>query len=306
MSDLLIIGSEGFIGRNIVSFYSKKGWKILGVDRLDNPSFHYSYTKLLNLSELAELLSRTKFSYVINAAGSGNVGFSIGHPFADFESNCFETAKILEAMRLADFSGKYLHISSAAVYGNPFKLPIKEMDPTNPASPYGWHKLMSEMLCREYCELYKLKSGIIRPFSVYGPGLRKQLFWDIYNKSLNGSNIELFGTGNETRDFIYIDDLLKAIDLLLLHAPMAGENYNVANGFQISIREVADEFLTNFGGDFRIIFNGQVKKGDPVSWEADISKLEKFGYKPEISIKQGLKFTYDWIKHNNPNISVHD
>ncbi len=306
MADLLIIGSEGFIGRNIVSFYDKKGWKILGVDRMDNPSFHYPYVKLLNLSELAELLSKTDFNYIVNAAGSGNVGFSIIHPLADFESNCFETAKVLESMRSVEFSGKYLHISSAAVYGNKNIFTVIENDITIPASPYGWHKLMSEMLCREYYELYRVKSSIIRPFSVYGPGLRKQLFWDIYDKSLNSSRIELFGTGGETRDFIYVDDLLKAIDLLLLNAPMSGDSYNVANGIQISIRDVADEFLTNFQSGFEVIFNGQVKKGDPVNWVADISKLEKMGYKPEVSIKKGLKFTFEWIKRNNPNMSAHD
>ena len=129
----------------------KKGWQVVGVDRMDNPSLHYPYFKFLSLSDVPELLSTGKFKIIVNAAGSGNVGYSVKHPLGDFESNCYETAKILDAIRNTGVSGKYLHISSAAVYGNPCKLTCNEMEsPANPISPYGWHKLLSEMLCREY------------------------------------------------------------------------------------------------------------------------------------------------------------
>src|SRR5437868_82229 len=166
MNDILIIGSEGFIGSNLAAYYLKKNWKVSGIDHFDNPTQAYSYQKLLSSSDFTEFLLLNKFKYIVNAAGSGNVGFSMAHPVGDFESNCFETAKILDAIRIAGTKSVYLNISSAAVYGNPRQIPIKEEDRIAPLSPYGWHKFMSELLCREYFELYGIKCCSIRPFSV--------------------------------------------------------------------------------------------------------------------------------------------
>ncbi len=296
MNDILILGSEGFIGSNLVSCYLKKGWQVSGIDHMDNPSQAYNYHKLLGVSDFTELLLLNKFNYIINAAGSGNVGFSISHPLGDFESYCFETAKILDAVPIAGSKSVYMHISSAAVYGNPQRIPVKEGDNINPLSPYGWHKYMSELLCREYFELYGIRSCIIRPFSVYGPGLKKQLFWDIYQKSSGRSSVELFGTGRESRDFIYITDLVMAIDTLLQHAAMEAECYNVANGVETSIREAAELFVKHFPSAVSVSFNGQSKSGDPLNWRADISRIASLGFKPEIDVETGLELTHRWIR----------
>ncbi len=214
----------------------------------------------------------------------------------DFESNCFETSKILDAIRSSGVKSSYLHISSAAVYGNPNQIPVKEEFGVKPLSPYGWHKYISEILCKEYFEIYGVRSCIIRPFSVYGPGLRKQLFWDIFTKTVEESAIELFGTGNESRDFIYIDDLVGAIELILEKADMKAECYNVANGIEVSISESARLFLSYFPGDVSIRFNGQERAGDPLRWCADISKIRKLGYVPKMDISKGLELTYSWMK----------
>jgi len=98
---------------------------------------------------------------------------------------------------------KYLHISSAAVYGNPKQLPVKETDNCQPLSPYGWHKWMSELICQEYFRLYNIRSLIVRPFSVYGPGLRKQLFWDLYGKAF-GKNSSRFIRYGKWKSWFYL------------------------------------------------------------------------------------------------------
>lgn len=297
MSDILIIGSEGFIGSGLIRFYLKKGRQVVGIDRVDNPSHNYKYYKLLSISDMTQLLSINKFENIVNAAGSGNVGYSVKYPLGDFEANCFETAKILDAIRRARIRSNYLHISSAAVYGNPDNLPVREASSTNPSSPYGWHKLLSEIICKEYFELYEIRSCIMRPFSVYGPGLKKQLFWDIYKKAIQNETIELFGTGMESRDFIYIDDFVGVVDILLNNSEMKAECYNVANGYEILIKEAAKLFVENFPTKKSIYFNGQMRQGDPLAWKADISKIQKMGYKPRISIDEGLRQTYTWIKN---------
>ncbi len=297
MGDILIFGSEGFIGSNLIKFYLKKGLQVVGIDRMDNPSQNYKYYKFLSISDVPELLLTGKFKSIVNAAGSGNVGYSVKHPLGDFESNCYETAKILDAIRITGVNSNYLHISSAAVYGNPESLPVREESPANPLSPYGWHKLLSEILCKEYFALYGVRSCIMRPFSIYGPGLKKQLFWDIYKKAIYSPVIELFGTGLESRDFIYIDDLVRVVDILLKNSEMKAECYNVANGSEILIKEAAKLFIENFPTGKSIYFNGHVRTGDPLTWKADISKIEKMGFKQETSIHEGLRQTYLWIKN---------
>jgi nucleoside-diphosphate-sugar epimerase len=299
MKKILILGSEGFIGNNLVKHYLNQGFQVSGVDRIDNHLLPYDYDKVLNVGDIIPLLAKTDFDFVINAAGSGNVGFSIEHPLSDFEANCFDTGKVLDAIRLTSSKSRYFHISSAAVYGNPARIPVQETDPTNPVSPYGWHKLISEMICKEYLQVYGIRSCVIRPFSVYGPGLRKQLFWDLYHKALGKEAVQLFGTGNESRDFIYVSDLVRVFDILMDKAPMEAECYNVASGVETSIKEVAGLFVNNFTAPPALSFNNHTKAGDPLNWKADISKIAALGFKPSVAIKEGLRLTFEWIQQSN-------
>jgi nucleoside-diphosphate-sugar epimerase len=296
MKDILIIGSEGFIGNNLVKHYLSQGWNVTGVDRVDNNLLPYNYDKVLNVGDISTLLLRSEFKYIINAAGSGNVGFSIEHPLSDFDANCFDTGRVLDAIRLSGSNSRYFHISSAAVYGNPARIPIMENDPTNPVSPYGWHKLISEIICKEYLNVYGIRSCVIRPFSVYGPGLRKQLFWDLYHKAQGKDSVELFGTGNESRDFIYISDLVRVFDILMKEAPMEAECYNVASGIETRIKEAALSFVGNFSNPPLLSFNNYTKPGDPINWKADISKISTLGFAPSVLMEEGLRLTFEWIQ----------
>jgi nucleoside-diphosphate-sugar epimerase len=192
---------------------------------------------------------------------------------------------------------KYLHISSAAVYGNPEKLPIDENALVQPVSPYGWHKFMSEQICKEYFHLYGIKSAIIRPFSVYGPGLKKQIFWDVYLKSIQeGTSIELWGGGEEARDFIYIDDLISAINSIINYSPMEADIYNLASGEMTFIKDAVSMLLQNLGNNKSISFNGIVHKGNPIKWEADISKIKSLGFEPKVNLQEGIFKLANWMK----------
>ena len=116
----------------------------------------------------------------------------------------------------------------------------------------------------------------LRLFSVFGERLTKQLFWDIYQKSKSGKHIGLFGTGEESRDFIYVGDLAIALDKILQHTRFAGEVINVSSGVETTIRDAANSFCRQLGNDYVLEFNGQRKEGDPVNWRADIRLLESF------------------------------
>jgi nucleoside-diphosphate-sugar epimerase len=296
--NILILGSEGFIGRNCVKFFKGKGWEIHGCDLVDYPSESYNYSKLSRLQpSYDEIFKLIEFDVCINAAGNGSVPKSIEYPLNDFDANCIDVIRVLELLKTKNKNCKYIHISSAAVYGNPERLPIKEEDLLSPLSPYGWHKYISEVICKEYNNLYNLPIAIIRPFSIYGPGLHKQIFWDLYQKCKdNSKEITLWGTGYESRDFIYIIDLINAIDKIIQYSPMQANVYNLASGIEVTIRDAAEFFINNYNSSIKINFNNQTRQGDPKNWKADITSIKSLGYKSIYDFNSGILETTKWLK----------
>ena len=222
----------------------------------------YSYTQLSkDKADWDYVFALERFDYCINAAGKGDVSFSIDQPLKDFKLNVLELVRILDAIRYNNYKLGFIHISSAAVYGNPKQMSVNETDETAPLSPYGFHKLMSEEICKEYHAIYKIPIAIGRLFSMYGPGLKKQLLWDAYQKYLNSKNeLELWGTGNESRDFIFIDDLVRAFHLILESGKMEGEVYNIASGNETTIKEVITKLFTLIDNTMDITFNNQSRR----------------------------------------------
>jgi len=294
---ILIIGSEGFIGSNAVHYFRRLGYRVFSADIVLKEEQGYS---IINpeLADFKKLFDRQQYDICLNASGVAKVQFSFNDPLLDFTLNTANVFNILEAIRQYNVDCKFINISSAAVYGNPKYLPIDENHPLNPVSPYGWHKLYSEKICTEYANYFGIATLSIRVFSAYGPGLKKQLFWDLYQKSLSFDTIELFGTGNETRDFIYIDDLLLALKLIIENADFKGEVINVANNFETSVRDAALTFLDIIGFKGKLVFNNMAREGDPLRWRADISKLQKLGYHSQVDLVTGLNKYFQWIKES--------
>jgi UDP-glucose 4-epimerase len=295
--NVLILGSEGFIGNHIVKYFLEKKWDVTGCDLIETSVTSYKYNKVSLLSaDLEQLFTGQQYDACINAAGSGNVPYSLTHPLSDFEANVAAVINVLELIRKWNPGCKYMHISSAAVYGNPQTLPIMETAVLQPLSPYGYHKRISEQLCEEYCRQFGIRTAVTRPFSVYGPGLRKQLFWDVYQKLLKSNGtFELWGTGNESRDFIYVEDLVQALGLILEKGKMQGEVYNVAAGVETTISTAVHLFIKALHKETTITFNQASRPGDPLYWRADISKLVELGFAPTYSLDKGLQQTADWL-----------
>ena len=253
---ILIIGSEGFIGRHCVLNYLNKGWEVYGCDLVAYPSHAYNYIQVSRLSpDFDAAFKEIQYNVCINAAGNGSVPVSIERPLSDFDANCGDLMKLLELIRLKNNHCKYLHISSAAVYGNPVKLPISENDALAPVSPYGWSKMISEIICRQYFTLYGIEIAIVRPFSIFGPGLYKQFFWDLHQKCKQSGAPMLWGTGYESRDFIYIKDLIKALDIVLEKSPMKADVYNVASGIETTIYDASNLVVKYLGNEIAVTFN---------------------------------------------------
>ncbi len=292
---ILIIGSKGFIGSHCVDFFSQQH-EVWGCDVvLDYNTPRYISIDAVD-SDFLEIFRQHKFDVCINCSGAANVSFSLQKPFNDFKLNTLNVFKILDAIRLCTPECKFITMSSAAIYGNPSRLPIDENQLRMPVSPYGLHKMMAEQLCEEYNRFWGVKTCCLRIFSAYGPRLKKQIFWDLYHKIMEQEMPTLWGTGKESRDFIYISDIVRIIDLAISHSNFESEIVNVANGEQITIGKVAEIVRKMIGTNKKVAFNGEVRKGDPVNWEADISKIKEWGYEKSVNIEDGISFYVDWVK----------
>jgi UDP-glucose 4-epimerase len=300
LKKLLVLGSEGFIGKHLVICALKQGFSVTGLDLMDKQPSGYKYEKLSLLSaDLDVFLNNNHFDLIVNCAGSGSVGFSFLQPLTDFDFNVRSVIIVLDAIRRHMPKARYIHLSSAAIYGNPIILPVAEASATQPISPYGFHKLMSENVCREYSILFGMSIAVVRPFSVYGPGLEKQLIWDVYQKALLNNEVELWGTGHETRDFLFVEDVAKAIMMVAESDQTTFNLFNIGSGTAVTIKTVVEELFCALSWERTLIFNQQLREGDPRFWQADVNNLAAIGFKPSISLQQGLEFTASWLNTLN-------
>ncbi len=297
---IIVLGSKGFIGHHLFGFLQAKGYDVWGADVIVD----YANTERYFLidesnADFSDVFQQIIFDFCINCSGAASVPESLINPIRDYYLNTTNVFRILEAIKKFQPHCRFINLSSAAVYGNPRVLPVGENLEPNPLSPYGFHKLQAEQICREYWFFYGIPTCSLRIFSVYGPGLKKQLFWDLFKKASSGNSFSLYGTGNESRDFIYITDLLAAIELVTKFSNFEADIINVANGKEIFIKDAVSIFFSLFKSEIIYSFSGETRKGDPVNWVADISKVRDYGYQPSIDIKTGLHNYFEWIEKND-------
>ena len=293
---ILIIGSKGFIGNHAYRYFSSKHTETFGAD----VAVDYADPQYINIdstnSNFNDIFENHQFDVCINCSGAASVPDSLVHTFRDFTLNTANVFKILDGIKKHNPTCKFINLSSAAIYGNPKQLPIHENDGYAPVSPYGFHKKMAEEILQEFYTLFHIHSCSLRIFSAYGAGLQKQLLWDICQKAKSQENIELFGTGRETRDFIEVADIIQSIEMVMEKSNFAAEIYNIANGTQIKIKDIAEIMLKELNFQGQLSFSGHEREGDPLFWVADIGKIKALGYQQKISIEEGIKNYVKWVQ----------
>lgn len=298
MTTVLITGAAGFIGSHLTKYLLQTGYDVTGID-ISTPADARGqnfYTLDLQTSQAGEIIGKLRPDFCIHCAGPASVANSLAFPENDFRLAVLPTFNILNAVKEQYQACRFIYLSSAAVYGNPSRLPVSEDAPLQPISPYGFHKLHAENLCREFFQLYQLPISIVRIFSAYGPGLQKQLLWDLCRKAQQGGVVELHGTGLETRDFVHIYDVAQAVRLIMEGQQDGFQTYNVANGKQTKISDLASELLAHFPDVTGLSFNGQSRAGDPLYWVADISRINSLGYKQQTDLKEGVSTYVKWFR----------
>jgi UDP-glucose 4-epimerase len=297
MKFALITGINGFLGSHCAKYFSKIGWQIYGIDPSVTKSSKYInsfYNEELNF-DLLKKIDR-KYDLIVHCAGSGSVDFSKSFPYEDFNKNVLPLLSVLEYMRLYNPEAKLIFPSSAAVYGSKDDKPLKETEILKPISPYGFHKRISEELSESYFHNFDLNILIIRFFSLYGDGLKKQLLWDACNKMISNKNKIIFsGTGEETRDWIHIDDAVSLIFSFYLN----GGNFEIINGgsgIRSTVRETVTTIAEEMSVKQPILFDGTIREGDPRHYLADISKASSFDWTPAKNFNQGIRDYIHWFK----------
>jgi UDP-glucose 4-epimerase len=294
---ILIIGSKGFIGAGCYTYFSQRpGIELFGADVV--VEYNDANYFLINASnaDFKDIFKHHKFDWCINCAGAASVSDSFIHPFRDFVLNVHLVVQLLNAIRDENINCKVIQLSSAAVYGNPTTLPIREGHELNPLSPYGIHKKQAEELCRLYHDYFGLNTFVLRLFSAFGAGLKKQLFWDLYQKSISANDLVLFGTGKETREFIHVSDIVSAIHAVIKSVQPGFKIINVANSDSITIELAARIFLKHIGFRGVLSFNGINRKGDPSYWQADTSLLDSLGYQQKKTFEDGIQDYCQWVQ----------
>jgi UDP-glucose 4-epimerase len=301
MTSILVTGVAGFIGRYVARHFSEEGWSVFGIDNAppeNAPLSNLSAYHRLQLPDaaLSSLLQQESPQVCIHCAGRASVGLSMADPAADFYASTMLTFEVLNSLRLNAPSCRFILLSSAAVYGNPETLPISESQAPAPISPYGFHKWQCEQLCLEFAKVYDLPTASLRIFSAYGPGLRRQVLWDMCRKVITQNSLTLQGTGKESRDFIHALDIAKALSAVATSAPMQGEVYNLGTGQEVAIAQLAHIVLDALEAEFTPVFDGVVPPGTPLNWQADISKLKALGFTASVPLERGVKTFANWCR----------
>jgi UDP-glucose 4-epimerase len=292
---ILITGGLGFIGSSLATKLAEKGNKVTLIDNL----FNKDSEKRLILAEkegiefikgdIRELPDLGEIDLIYHLAAQISVGNSFKNPSLDADINIRGTVNLLELARKNNCP--FVFASSSTVYGSA-ETPTPENHPLNPISPYGLSKMAAEYYTSLYSSQYSIPTTIFRIFNVYGPGGFKGVIPDFIGKlKSNSKKLEILGDGKQTKDYIYIDDVVDAF----IKKPEG--LFNLGTGTQTSVLQLADTIIKTLElKNVKIETGHQNWPGDVPVTQADISKLKKTGWTPKVGIEEGIKKTIEWHK----------
>jgi UDP-glucose 4-epimerase len=304
--DVLVTGGAGFIGSHLVDRLVELGARVTVLDNL-------SFGCRENVNPAAKLLEHDVTDYsrvkedvggkelVIHLAASATTKeSSMGwkDPLYDYRVNALGTLHLLRAVaELAD-RPRIVYASTAAVYGIPERVPVDESHATRPISPYGVSKLAGEKYCYAYWHEHALDVVTVRIFNTYGPRQTRYVMFDLLTKlRACPERLEVLGDGEQVRDYCYVSDTVNG---LLIAAQKAGSGsvLNLASGQPVVIRELVGRVLKTAGldGTTEVCYTGRTWRGDIPKLLGDSTKLRRLGFKPRVSLEEGLRRLNDWVR----------
>jgi nucleoside-diphosphate-sugar epimerase len=306
----LVTGAAGFIGSHLSEYLIEKGVRVVGID-----SFVDYYARSIKESNIAGISSDEHFEFiegsllgvdlsklldgvdvVFHQAAQAGVRASWGQSFQIYtDNNILATQMLLEACKESPVK-KFVYASSSSVYGDTEDLPMRESSLPYPVSPYGVSKLAAEHLCCLYHRNFGIPTVSLRYFTVYGARQRPDMaFHRFFKWALAGTPLRVYGDGQQSRDFTHVDDIVEA-NWLALERGLPGEVFNIGGGSRVTLNEVIEMIRAMVGQELEVHYEG-VQKGDVRHTSADMTKAQgELGYKPRVSIQEGLEKEYEWIQ----------
>jgi len=284
----LVTGGAGFIGSRVAAQLQSAGWTVATAGRGCS-------VETITCDALAGM--GQKIDLAVHCAGGASVAMSIGDPSGEFAKSVPPTVELLEFIRRHHASASVVLVSSGAVYGQAASFPTAETAPTQPVSPYGLHKMVMEDIGRFYGRAYGMRIAIVRLFSVYGEGLRKQLLWDASRKALTG-DLTFSGTGSEVRDWLHVSDASSLIALVGCSASPEAPVFNGGSGTGSTVATVLERLFRALGVAGIAKFSGAVRAGDPVSFVADVRRAAALGWAPRVALDEGVTEYARWFREH--------
>jgi UDP-glucose 4-epimerase len=291
---ILITGVCGFVGNNLYLKLKKKN-ELIGIGR-KNRNYKNKYKNIIEKEITHKNLVNLNFkpNVIIHCAGSGSVTKSIQNPKIDYEKNVNTTKELIKFISELTKKPKVIMFSTAAVYGNSCEKNKKQL---KPISPYGRNKLKSENILLKKSKKFRFELMILRFYSIYGVGLKKQLIWDVCEKINNKINV-FYGSGNEMRSWINIKDVNRLIQFLIKKGSISNQTLDISGNDVVKNKFLVKKLFKLLNINKVPYFNKKNKKGDPIDQIFNNSILKNLGWKPKINLSNGLKEYAQWYKKN--------
>jgi UDP-glucose 4-epimerase len=298
----VVTGGGGFIGKHLVHELLRKGFDVEVLDRVLRPNEFPSSRRLayhrVDLNSTSLRWRRKPGTRIVHLAANTSVQESIQRPLITVRANIEATCRMLDLARKID-SERFIFASTAAIYGDR-RSSCRENDTPAPASPYASSKLASEYYCRVYASLYGIPTVVLRYFNVYGPGQSNRyagVITRFVKEALHGKPPVIFGDGGQTRDFVFVDDVIRATFTSLTQRVPGGTILNIGTGRATSITSLARQVLRIL--DFKNLqpIHAQPRVGEVRYSQADISAARmKLRFRPRYRLAEGLPPTIKWLR----------
>jgi UDP-glucose 4-epimerase len=290
---VLVTGGSGFIGTHLSKALESAEHQICNVDiaSQENP------IDITQPSKLSKVFGRFRPDVVVHLAALASIPLCETHPVRAYKTNVLGTLHVAKLAKRQ--KAKLIFASSAAVYGNPNQLPTPEDCPQDPINIYGATKLAAEHVVRR---IAAIRFITFRIFNAYGsPCNRPYVIPDTIRKIFSGNNpVQMLGTGEESRDFIYIGDVIEAL-MRGINTDVTGI-YNVGTGMATPIKVIAKKIAQIMGDDATFVFNDSMRPGDFKVNMSDITKIkQKLGWRPNVNLEEGLSETIRLFEANVGN-----
>ncbi len=320
MERVLLTGGAGFIGSHLAERLLRDGRDVVAVDNMDPyydlrlkeknleavkaaaasegaGAYTYEDADVTDLAAMRRLMEQHRPDAVFHEAAQAGVRASVDDPYKPNRVNVEGTLNVLVSARDSGVQ-RVINASSSSVYGTVAYLPFDEHHPTKPVSPYGVSKLAAEHYCRVFFEVYGIPTVSLRYFTVYGPRMRPDLAVPRFSKRLlRGMPPVIFGDGEQTRDYTFIDDIVEAnVRLLDPRVGLEGQAINVGSSRRISINDLVDVLRDLIGSDVDAEHEERAVGDARDTWAAIEEARRLVGYEPSTTLEQGLTEFLDWFR----------